>query len=92
MSQGDRVEAPCKRCGKTTYHRPGEGGVLHCIPCMIEDSTNPNPPSDTPTPYSIPKVTPIVPDRPRRSPAEIAAAIVTVLVLGSLLIAFLKGR
>jgi hypothetical protein len=44
---------------------------------------------DAPTPLASP-VTPLPEDKPRRRPAEIVAAIVTVLVVAFLVYAFIK--
>lgn len=89
----DKVSAPCSRCGTTTTHRPDDAGRLHCVACMIEDSMNPNPASDTPTPLGIPRVPPAVEDEPkRRSPGEIVAAVATVLIVGFLIYAFVRGH
>jgi len=53
---------------------------------------NPNPASDTPTPLGIPRVETPADERRRRSPAEILAAVVTVLIVGFLVYAFARGH
>jgi len=81
------VSAPCDKCGTTTSHRGDKYGVLRCVRCVLDTSL---PPSEAP--MSDPSVVAVQEARKPRSVAEIVAAIITVLVLGFLAFAIVKGR
>ena len=81
------VEAPCASCGKLTRHRGDNAGALHCVPCVLSSSV---PPPSKVTPENT-SVVAMPEGKPRRSTAEIIAAIVTVAILGFLVYAFIRG-
>jgi hypothetical protein len=91
----DQVEASapgtqlCKRCDRITTHKRDEHGKLHCVPCVIEQSM---PGADAATPLAMPTMAmPVAPPKKKRSPAEIAAIVVTALVLAVFAFAVYRG-
>ncbi len=78
----------CASCGNTTAHRADYSGKLQCVRCTLEKSL---PGYDAGTPAVSQPAVPMAEDEPRkRSKAEIIAAVITVLVVGFLIYAFIR--
>ena len=90
LGAADEVTTRCSRCDAVTTHRRDAKGILRCVRCVLEDSL---PPNDAPTPIATPVVEmPAEEPRRRMRPAEMIAAVITVLVVGFLIYAFAKGH